>query len=225
MLPFHKRKVSICTSAPLTPVTSQPHPAPGTLDGEAEIRGPYERQHSSINKKSCAKAKLQLNKPFLRYGGDQTNTNLGKQPQVVCSQNCCLPDLEEVSRRVPAALRASQPPIISLQSLVTCTHGILVRSCILYTLIVQVCYQPPSVGSREAVTQLGAGGGTHLARASTSCLLAALVSLHQAEIFSCSPSSSFGYILSFFYSPLNFGNNTKSFVKKKLKIQLCKLEF
>lgn len=157
--------------------------------------------------------------------GIKLTQTLGKKPQVVCSQNCSLSDLEEVSRWVPAALRASQPPVISLQSLVTCTHGILVRSCILYTPIVQVCYRHPSVGSREAVTQLGAGGGTHLAHVSAGCLLAALVSLHQAEIFSCSPSSSFGYILSFFYSPLNFGNNTKSFVKKLKKIQLCKLEF
>lgn len=78
MLPFHKRKVSICTSAPLTPVTSQLHSAPGTLDGEAEIRGPSERQHNSINKKSCAKAKLQLNKLLPRDVGDQTNTNLRK---------------------------------------------------------------------------------------------------------------------------------------------------
>lgn len=171
MLPFHKRKVSICTSAPLNPVTSQPHPAPGTLDGEAEIQGPYKRQHSSINKKSCAKAKLQLNKPFLRYGGIRLTQNLGKQPQVVCSQNCCLPDLEEVSRRVPAALRASQPPIISLQSLVTCTHSILVRSCILYTPIVQVCHRSwrQHRGCDTAGCRRGHSPGTCICRLSARC--------------------------------------------------------
>lgn len=181
-----KKFMSICVSIFLTSNSIFGQQLPGTFPANSEKTDtalkagsqdfwPTSQHHSiqmlSIQMLFRLRAGSILN--LLNQGGIRLTQTLGKQPWVVCSQNCSLPDLEEVSRRVPAALRASQPPVISLQSLVTCTHGILVRSCILYTPIVQVCHRPPSVGSREAVTTAGCrrghSPGTCICRLSARC--------------------------------------------------------